>query len=354
MSRRADQPGGVLTAPVNKIMPFSAVDGFGNRTAVFLQGCNQNCLYCHNPETIHLCVGCGTCVGACPAGALSWAGEEPAVDAADAGCTAAGDSVISSAGSGVSVADRSGDSGASPAGVSGIRPAGISVASPSDVSGICSAGVRRVAYDFDRCVNCDTCIKVCPNDASPKIRNLTPEELFDQVKPFFPFIDGITTSGGECGLYLEFLTEFYRLVKGAGKTTYMDTNGQISLAGREEFLAVTDKTMIDLKAGTDEDHRRLTGRDLGPVTDNIRLTAELGKLYEIRTVVVPDVADSRKTVELGASLIAPYPEVRYKLIKFRKYGVRENFSQTPEPSDELMESLREIAWKKGVKEVVIT
>ncbi|HIX25013.1 MAG TPA: radical SAM protein [Candidatus Lachnoclostridium avicola] len=330
MSRRADQPGGVLTAPVNKIIPFSAVDGFGNRTAVFLQGCNQNCLYCHNPETIHLCVGCGTCVDACPAGALSWAGEEPAVGAADAGCTAAGDSVISSAGSGVSVA------------------------SPSDVSGTSSAGVRRVAYDFDRCVNCDTCIKVCPNDASPKIRNLTPEELFDQVKPFFPFIDGITTSGGECGLYLEFLTEFYRLVKGAGKTTYMDTNGQISLAGREEFLAVTDKTMIDLKAGTDEDHRRLTGRDLGPVTDNIRLTAELGKLYEIRTVVVPDVADSRKTVELGASLIAPYPEVRYKLIKFRKYGVRENFSQTPEPSDELMESLREIAWKKGVKEVVIT
>ena len=305
MSRRADQPGGVLTAPVNKIIPFSAVDGFGNRTAVFLQGCNQNCLYCHNPETIHLCAGCGTCVDACPAGALSWAGEEPAAEAAD-------------------------------------------------VSGTCSAGVRRVAYDFDRCVNCDTCIKVCPNDASPKIRNLTPEELFDQVKPFFPFIDGITTSGGECGLYLEFLTEFYRLVKGAGKTTYMDTNGQISLAGREEFLAVTDKTMIDLKAGTDEDHRRLTGRDLGPVTDNIRLTAELGKLYEIRTVVVPDVADSRKTVELGASLIAPYPEVRYKLIKFRKYGVRENFSQTPEPSDELMESLREIAWKKGVKEVVIT
>ena len=29
--------------PVNKIIPFSAVDGPGNRTAVFVQGCNFNC-----------------------------------------------------------------------------------------------------------------------------------------------------------------------------------------------------------------------------------------------------------------------------------------------------------------------
>ena len=37
--------------PVNKIIPFSSVDGPGNRTAVFVQGCNFNCHYCHNPET---------------------------------------------------------------------------------------------------------------------------------------------------------------------------------------------------------------------------------------------------------------------------------------------------------------
>ena len=57
-------------APVNKIIPFSNVDGPGNRTAVFFQGCTFNCLFCHNPETIRLCADCGACVPGCPAGAL--------------------------------------------------------------------------------------------------------------------------------------------------------------------------------------------------------------------------------------------------------------------------------------------
>jgi pyruvate-formate lyase-activating enzyme len=37
---------------INKILNFSSVDGPGNRLVVFTQGCNLNCLYCHNPETI--------------------------------------------------------------------------------------------------------------------------------------------------------------------------------------------------------------------------------------------------------------------------------------------------------------
>ena len=39
---------------VRNIITHSAVDGPGNRLVVFLQGCNFNCLYCHNPETIPL------------------------------------------------------------------------------------------------------------------------------------------------------------------------------------------------------------------------------------------------------------------------------------------------------------
>ena len=59
-----------LLAPVNKVIPFSLVDGPGSRCSVFLQGCNIACAYCHNPETQNLCLECGECVGQCPSGAL--------------------------------------------------------------------------------------------------------------------------------------------------------------------------------------------------------------------------------------------------------------------------------------------
>lgn len=280
-----------IKAPVNKIISFSAVDGYGNRTAVFLQGCNQNCQYCHNPETIQYCSACGACVKACPVGALELVEAD---------------------------------------------------------------GRRYVKYNPSKCCNCDTCIKTCKENASPKIRYMTADEVMEEIRPYFPFINGITTSGGECTLHTEFLAELYRLVKREGKTTYADTNGQIPLWDKEELLQVMDKTMIDLKAGSEEDHQKLTGMGLQNPAENIRQMAEMGKLYEIRTVVVPGVVDNRRTVELGSSLIAAYPEVRYKLIKFRHYGVRKEYQSIREPSDEEMEALRELAERNGAKQIVIT
>lgn len=46
----------MIQAPVNRIIPYSVVDGPGNRTAIFLQGCNLKCAYCHNPETQDMCI----------------------------------------------------------------------------------------------------------------------------------------------------------------------------------------------------------------------------------------------------------------------------------------------------------
>ena len=60
-----------ISAPVNRIIPFSNVDGPSNRMAIFFQECMFNCRFCHNPETINMCINCGACVKTCPVKALS-------------------------------------------------------------------------------------------------------------------------------------------------------------------------------------------------------------------------------------------------------------------------------------------
>ncbi len=62
--------GAATSGIIAKILKTSAVDGPGNRAVVFFQGCNFNCSYCHNPETINYCDHCGLCVPACQYGAL--------------------------------------------------------------------------------------------------------------------------------------------------------------------------------------------------------------------------------------------------------------------------------------------
>lgn len=64
----------MLRGRINRIIDSSVVDGPGNRTALFFQGCNLNCFYCHNPETINHCIDCGLCVPGCPSDALAQEG----------------------------------------------------------------------------------------------------------------------------------------------------------------------------------------------------------------------------------------------------------------------------------------
>jgi len=46
-----------MTAFLADTITFSNVDGPGNRFVVFLQGCNFDCIACHNPQTIPLAHG---------------------------------------------------------------------------------------------------------------------------------------------------------------------------------------------------------------------------------------------------------------------------------------------------------
>lgn len=279
----------MLKARINKIIDSSVVDGPGNRTAIFFQSCNFNCRYCHNPETIHMCRNCGICVDHCPKHALFFKDKE-------------------------------------------------------------------VVWNEMDCCGCDTCIHICPFSASPKTKEMTVEEVWKQIEKNLPFIRGITVSGGECTLQAEFVIELFRIAKGHGLTALLDSNGSYAFKEHPEILEVSDGVMLDVKADCEQKHQWLTGHSIDIVLENLSYLAGIGKLEEIRTVCIPEILNNERTIELAAEILSPYLQqqnIRYKLIRYRPFGVREEYRNYRQPDDAYMNQLKDLAYLKGFRDIVI-
>ena len=275
-------------APINKIIPLSLVDGPGNRTSIFLQGCNLACAYCHNPETQRLCNHCGICVSGCPSGALTIAGG-------------------------------------------------------------------RVNWDPEVCISCDQCITVCPSFASPRVRNMTPDEVFQEVQKNIPFIRGITVSGGECTLYPNFIKELFAKAREHGLTCLIDSNGTTDFSRFPELMELCQGVMLDVKAWDEQTYRKLTGGPTNSVVKkNLHYLAECNKLEELRIVCLQEEVDAEAVISGIAETIGEkVSSVKLKLIKFRPYGVKGRLQNTPSPDDVYIQKLLQLASGFGFKKAVI-
>ena len=275
--------------PVNKIIPFSNVDGPGNRMAIFVQGCPLRCLYCHNPETINICSSCGKCISTCPVNALSFNAES------------------------------------------------------------------KVIWDKDKCVNCDTCIKTCPNLSSPKVTYYSLDELLTKIKEVRPYIRGITISGGECTTYPSFIKELFIEAKKLGLTCLLDSNGSYDLKTMEDLISVSDGVMLDVKAYDNEYHKAITSKSNDVVLKNLEYLLSINKLEEVRTVILPNNDKQNENTVIEVSKIIK-SKVRYKLLKYRYFGVREEglkaFGKVIVDEDTLLK-LKDIAYQNGCESVVI-
>jgi pyruvate formate lyase activating enzyme len=84
--------------------------------------------------------------------------------------------------------------------------------------------------------------------------------------------------------------------------------------------------------------------------------ASIGKLFEVRTVVVPELFDAEDTITQVAKKLKDYHRIqpiRYKIIKYRPIGVRKEYADYSVPSDEVMIKLSEIAKLNGFTDVII-
>lgn len=109
---------------------------------------------------------------------------------------------------------------------------------------------------------------------------------------------GITVTGGEALMQIDFLLELFTLAKAQGIHTCLDTSGVTYRPGTsayneklDKLMAVTDLVMLDIKHIDPEGHKELTGHDNAGILAFARYLEEKNIPVWIRHVVVPGITD---------------------------------------------------------------
>ncbi len=108
---------------------------------------------------------------------------------------------------------------------------------------------------------------------------------------------GITISGGEPLLQIDFLIELLKKAKEEGIHTTIDTAGnpftreEPFFAKFEELMKYTDLLLLDLKEINPKRHKELTGFENSNILEMAKYLSEIGKPVWIRHVLVPENSD---------------------------------------------------------------
>ena len=168
---------------------------------------------------------------------------------------------------------------------------------------------------------------------------------------------GITVSGGEPLLQLDFLIELFERTKAKGVNTCLDTAaGPFTreptwLARFRRLMDATDLVLLDLKHIDTAVHRDLTGVNNANVLNAAKYLSEIGKSVWIRHVLVPSVTDDADALtRLGAFIrtlgnvrkveVLPYHTLG--VAKWSQLGLNYSLEGVKPPSEESLALARRI------------
>jgi pyruvate formate lyase activating enzyme len=140
---------------------------------------------------------------------------------------------------------------------------------------------------------CPLACQYCHNPDTWSMRGakrMTSGELLARARRYAPLLragGGVTVSGGEPLLQPAFTAALLSGARTLGLHTALDTSGALGDRADDTLLSDVNLVLLDIKAGTPETYRRLTGGDLEATLRFARRLADRGTRMWVRHVLVP-------------------------------------------------------------------
>lgn len=258
-----------MNGNITDIQRFSLNDGDGIRTTVFLKGCNMQCKWCHNPETIKFkndillydsnCIHCMKCFEVCKQGAH--------------------------------ILDRD-----------------------------------KHIVDNDKCIGCGKCVDVCYAEALKfSSESMSVEEVMFQIVQDKAYYErsggGVTISGGEVFCQVDFVDKLIDVCKSEGINVAVETNLLHKFENIEHIIKKLDMVMFDIKLFDNEMHKKYTGVDNKIILENAKKLDKLDIPLIVRTPLIPNVTDTDENLIQIANFVSGLKNVKYyELLNFNPLG----------------------------------
>ncbi len=202
-------------------------------------------------------------------------------------------------------------------------------------------GMRLVLFMSGCPLRCIYCHNPETWKLSDYTQTLSPSnvlELYNKFKVYYGESGGVTFSGGEPLVQSDFVLTTAKLLKQNNIHTALDTSGSVS-GDFSNLLDYIDLVILDIKAVKDDEYEKICGKSPENFKKFLTICQQKNKKLWLRQVIVPNINDDDKHIEILANYIKTIQNVeKVELLpyhslaksKYKKLKIPYRLDSTPD------------------------